>query len=305
MKTKNVLTLAVIGTIALMSCSQNSPVIENSNAKKPAEKGAVVKKENHRYGGWYCPDNLGGFPAVDINDWDKVPVVNGRMPTQEETQNGTSLINVDMEKYPNAKPLDMTMPKLARYFNRSSQKEEIIIIIQAVNVSNDSVVGFRFLNGGNGSAWFKDVKLMSENEIASLSHSKFVTHRVDINAPRDVVWGIMTKPEYAKTFQNIFDKNNSFTANWTSTTNVNFKYQNAGIGTADYAGELYGNMYIQNDSELDDYQYVEKFFLSGNEETGKAKLLIVCGPFGADYENQKFILKNWAKKVKELSEKKG
>ena len=68
--------------------------------------------EPHKYGGWYCPDNLNGFPAVDIHNWEDVPVINGRMPTQDETQTEASLIFIDIEKYPNAKPLDLKMPQL-------------------------------------------------------------------------------------------------------------------------------------------------------------------------------------------------
>ena len=42
-----------------------------------------AEKEPHKYGGWYCPDNLNGFPAVDINNWENVPIVNGRMATKD------------------------------------------------------------------------------------------------------------------------------------------------------------------------------------------------------------------------------
>ena len=120
--------------------------------------------EPHKYGGWYCPDNLNGFPAVDINNWEDVPVINGRMPTQDETQTEASLIFIDIEKYPNAKPLDLKMPQLARFYNNHSRKEEIVIVIQAINVSNDSVVGFRYLNGGNGSARFNEVNFVDDND---------------------------------------------------------------------------------------------------------------------------------------------
>ena len=58
-----------------------------------------ANKKTHDYGNWYCPDNLNGFPAVDIKKWESVPVVNGRMATMEETQNGTSLIFIDNQKY--------------------------------------------------------------------------------------------------------------------------------------------------------------------------------------------------------------
>jgi hypothetical protein len=33
------------------------------------------------------------------------------------------------------------------------------------------------------------------------------------------------------------------------------------------------------------------------------ELQIVCGPYGDDFKSQNIILKNWAQKVKELSEK--
>ena len=107
-----------------------------------------VKSEPHRYGGWYCPDNLNGFPAVDIADWKSVPVVNDRLPTKEEAQSEASLIFVDREKYPDAKALDMTMPKLALFYNESAQREDLVIVIQAFNVQNDSIVWFSISQWG-------------------------------------------------------------------------------------------------------------------------------------------------------------
>jgi hypothetical protein len=77
----NLLLLTACTLITLTSFSQ-----EDSESKV---------KDTHRYGGWYCPDNLNGFPAVDIQDWDAVPVINDRLPTREEAQNGTSLMYID------------------------------------------------------------------------------------------------------------------------------------------------------------------------------------------------------------------
>ena len=123
------LTLLCIGTT--VACSRNGAPAEN----KQDDVVSVPAVVPHQYGGWYCPDNLGGFPAVDILDWNDVPVVNGRMATQEETQNGTSLIFVDIEKHPDARPLDMEMPRLARFFNVQSDKNELVIVIQALAIS--------------------------------------------------------------------------------------------------------------------------------------------------------------------------
>ena len=304
MKNKSLFTLLILCLFTIISFAQNKKTNEKGKDVKNTEKISTEKQEPHRYGGYYCPDNLNGFPAVDIKNWGSVPVVNGRMATKEETQNGTSLIFVDDKKYPDAKPLDMKMPKLARYYNDHSGKKEIVIVIQAITVSNDSIVGFRYLNGGNGSARLDKVRFFSENEIEKIKPSRFVTLNFKINAAKDKVWKVLTKQEYSKTLQPIFDRENKLKTNWNKSSKVNFKYHNGGIPTTAFAGNLYGNQYIQIDFTMGDFQYVEKFLLSENEKTKKSELHIVCGPYGDDFNNQKDILNNWAQKVKELSEKK-
>ncbi len=303
MQNKILIPLCILCLTTVLSCSQNNNTVKNDKVELPLEKVKLTKQEPHNYGGYYCPDNLGGFPAVDINNWESVPVVNGRMATKEETQNGTSLIFVDLEKYPDTKPLDIRMPKLARYYNRNSGKEEIIIVIQALNVSNDSVVGFRFLNGGNGSAYLDKVRFLSDKEIENISSSRFVSINLDINASKDKIWEVLTKTEYNKTLQAIYDKEKKLQANWNIGSKVNFIYPNAGNITSEFSGDLYGNQYIQIDFEMDTNQYVEKFLVIENQETKSSELIIVCGPYGDDFKNQKTILKSWAQKVKELSEK--
>lgn len=303
MQNKILVILSIWCLNTLISCSQQKKTAKNDKAEQPIEKVNTTKQEPHRYGGYYCPDNLGGFPAVDINNWKGVPVVNGRMATKEETQNGTSLIFVDLDKYPDTKPLDIRMPKLARYYNEYSKKEEIIIVIQALKISNDSVVGFRYLNGGNGSAYLEKVRFLSDKEIENISSSRFVSLNVDINATKNKVWEVLTKTEYSKTLQAIFDQENKIKANLSVGSKVNFQYPNAGNLTSEFAGNVFGNQYIQIDFELGNDQYVQKFLVAENQETKRSELIIVCGPYRDDFKNQKTILKNWAQKVKELSEK--
>ncbi len=294
--------LAVLCLTSFTFCSQNKNTVNQEDVETPIQQSEKIKTEPHRYGGWYCPDNLNGFPAVDISQWKNVPVVNGRMATKEETRNGTSLIFPDTLKYPDAKILDITMPKLASFYNASSKRDDLIIIIQAINVDNDSIVGFRYLNGGNGSARLNEVRLLSDNEIKMIPASQFVSLDTKINATQDEIWEILTEPENAKHLQSTFDKDNKLKADWRKTSNVNFHYPNTGILNYSYEGKLFGNFYIQNDSEH--LQYNEKFLLLENEQTKNTELKIVSGPYDDDFEAQKRIINNWAKKVKELSEKK-
>jgi hypothetical protein len=282
----------------LAACSQNKTNSTSNQTKNIKHKA----KTYHNYGGWYCPDNLNGFPPVNIEDWNNVPVIKNRLPSKEETQNGSALIYIDTLDYPNAKPLPIDLPKLARYFNESSNKEELVIVIQAINVLNDSIVGFRYLNGGNGSAWLNEVKFLKDEEIKQLPPSKFVTISINIKAPQDSIWKVLTQPEYYKELQPIFDKEGLLSNLLTRTSTINFKYPNAGTITAEYADNLFGNKYAQIDYELDDYQYVEKFLLLEQPKTKTTELKIVCGPYQTDFKTQKAILEQWAEKVKSLSE---
>jgi len=294
--------MTIVFLFLIISCSDNNIKVGKENKEKTIEKLNIAQTRPHEYGGWYCPDNLKGFPAVDIDSWKNIPVVNGRFPTKEETKNGTSLIFVDTEKYSNAKVLDIKLPKLARYYNINSKKKELVIVIQAINFSNDSIVGFRYLNGGNGSARLNEVKFLSDIEIDSLSSSRFVKLNITINAPKDEIWNVLTKPKYRNTLLSIFNDENKVKKDLDNTSKVNFQSNNRSEITSEFAEDLYGNYYIQIDYLQGKYQHVAKFLLLENKQTKNTVLQIVCGPYQRDFKDQKILLNNWAHKVKELSE---
>ena len=116
---------------------------------------------------------------------------------------------------------------------------------------------------------------------------------------------MLTNPQYFEVLEVIFDKDHTPIPSWNDSSKVNFRYLNGGVITSEFAANLYGNHYIQIDSELGDSQYVAKFLLLDNEQSKSTELKIVCGPYSNDdFETQKDILNSWALKVKELSEKK-
>ena len=149
---------------------QDSITMRNQKINTSLAMQEAFKKENGltNNSGWYCPDNVKGFPPVDKISWYKVPVVNGRLPTFEETQNGTSLIYYDLHKTPSAKPYNMTMPKLATFFCPFTKQEENIIVIQVTQTATDTVAGYRFLTGGNGTSNFRDLHFLTESEVNKL-----------------------------------------------------------------------------------------------------------------------------------------
>jgi hypothetical protein len=294
---KKLLISTVLTAIVGCSTAENQPAQE-----KEKQKEETTQNPTHKYGGWYCPDNLNGFPAVNLKEWKNVPVINGRLPTEEEAKSEKSLIFVDRNLYPTAKAMDIELPKLAKFYNDYSKKTEVVIIIQAIEIEGDSIIGFRYLNGGNGSAHYKEVTFISENEVATISNAQFVSFNININASDNKVWEVMTQSKFTSKLQPLFDIKDYLNKDWKTKSNINYNYISLKNMTSEYANKLYGCWYIQNDYLIDNIGYVEKFLLLRDEETNQTELKIVCGPFKDDFETQQFVLHQWAEKVKELSE---
>ena len=300
MKNNSIQLFVGLCLISLSACAQNEVSPAPEKEEKSVQEETTQKPEPHRYGGWYCPDNLNGFPAVDITNWQDVPVISGRMPTKEETHSEASLIYVDPEKYPNAKALDIELPRLAMFYNEYAEREDLVIIIQAINVTDDSIVGFRYLNGGNGSSYLSDVRFLDDNEIAKYPKSKFITHSIFINAGQKDIYKVLRDEEYTDQFTHLFGLDEEEKKDWRNKTNVNFIYPEAGRSSSQYADLLFGNFYIQNDYKVGHYN--QKFLLMENEHTKMTELRIVSGPHVDDYKTQQRVIKDWADQVKALSE---
>lgn len=295
MKVKNLNLFVLLCLTSFMACSQNQESESNKLLKSSNQIDKTIKNEPHNFGGWYCPDNLNGFPAVDLKNWKSVPVISDRLPTKAETKSSASLIYIDTLKYPDASSLNLYLPRLAKYYSQSTKREDLIIVIQAIRVGTDSIVGFRYLNGGNGSARIREVNFMTENEIELPSSAQFVTLDINIQAKAEKVWEILLKPEHTRSLLP------TSTETWPKTSKVNFYYPGSGKLRNAYANLLYGNFYAQND--YDSLNYSEKFLLLEDQESGVTELKIVIGPFTNDYEKQKGIILAWSKRLKDLSEK--
>jgi hypothetical protein len=108
------------------------------------------------------------FPAIDIKSWKNTPVVNGRLPTREETSNGTSLLYYE-NPTPDIKAYDITLPKLAYYNKQDAQKGELVVVIQVVQTAEDTLVGYRPLAGGNGASYFSEFRFLTDDEVKKVT----------------------------------------------------------------------------------------------------------------------------------------
>lgn len=149
--------LILASTLTICSCSEETPKETHDSPINYA----------HGFMAWDCPDNL-EFPRIDLKDWEKVPVVNGRLPTYEEAQSGKALLHIDKEFNPDlkdVKPYDMKLPKLAYFINPRTKQKEVVIVIQLVQFKDYVWAGLRYVSGGNASAKMSDLEFLLDDEI--------------------------------------------------------------------------------------------------------------------------------------------
>jgi hypothetical protein len=127
-----------------------------------------------------CPDSR-FFPSIDLKNWDKISVVNGRLPTYKETVNGTSIHTYGGTENKNVRPYKMTLPRLAYFVNgpgkivpdssahKMAIKPQLVVVIQVVQTLTDTLVGFRYLTGGVGGSYFRDFHFLNYEEANKLA----------------------------------------------------------------------------------------------------------------------------------------
>ena len=300
---KILLSVLIISGNLLCACAQQKDMEQTTEVStNPVKEPKTEKATAHSFGGWYCPDNLGGFPPVNTAELGAVPVVKGRMPTQDEASNGTSLMYFDPDKYPTAKPLDMELPKLARYYTNFSDQKEIVVVIQAVVVDNDTVVGFRYLNGGNGTSWYREVEFLTDIEVKDFGPTPFVFLETSINATKEKVWNAIIKTDYAKELGERFHEQAFFDSEWSKDKRINLETETANERANGNVSLLFGNIYLQVNNVLNGHPFVEKVLLLNEDEGKTSKIQVVFGPYldGYEAENQKW--QNWIEEVKRMSE---
>ena len=261
----------------------------------------ATKKEPHRYGGWYCPDNF-GFVPVDIQHLDEVPAVENRLPTQEELQDHKSLINVDTEKYPDARALEMDLPRVARIYSEHKGMSELIIVIQAIVVTGDTVVGYRFPNGGNGSAWMSDVTFLSENEVDDMGAQPFFYTRSVLKASKEEIWKAITETKYAKQLGEDFDQQEFFSSEWTADSKAYLSLDTGVEKASGYVGTVFGNAYLHIDYNRDGFHYSEKMLMVENHDDNTTELFVASGPFPDNFKKHKSNWQSWFDEVRKASE---
>jgi hypothetical protein len=303
MTNKRLIVFLFLLTIIMASCGSHETGEEvEDDVLIEEEVAKPTKRTQHSYGGWYCPDNITGFPPVDIQNIDELKVVNGRLPTREETRKGLALMYIDTAEEKDARPLDITLPKLARYHSQYSEKEEVIIIIQASIIGNDTIVGFRYPNGGNGSAWFDEITFLSEEEVQEIGSTQFVFVETKIQASKEEVWRSITGTDYAVRLGMMFGKPGLFSSDWNNRTNEKLSYDTENDKAVGILSHLFGNIYLQIDYATNGHNSVEKMLILDDENGTSSRIQLVIGPFSKDFDQHNEEWTQWIMQLKHRSE---
>lgn len=288
--------------LTFVSCSSQETTEEQpEKASEESIEAASKKSEPHRYGGWYCPDNF-GFVPVDIQYLDLVPAIADRLPTEQELNDNMSLINVDTEKHPDARALEMDLPRVASIYSERKGINELIIVIQAIVVQEDTVVGYRFANGGNGSAWFGDVTFLSEDEVADMGAQPFFYSKKVLNADTKEIWSALGQTDYFKQLGEKFKHQYFFGAEWNADSEAHLNLDSNGEKATGYVGMVFGNYYLQIDYDIAGVHYSEKLLMMEDQENNTTEFFFASGPYPQDFGTQKAKWDSWVEAVKKVSE---
>lgn len=302
MKTMNnrILIACLISALMIVfSCNSQETITEK---KQSDQKESVESKIRppHKYGGWYCPDNF-GFVPVDIYKLDVVPAISNRLPTEQELKDHKSLIKIDTKLYPEAKALDMDLPRVARIYSESKKMSELIIVIQAVIVGEDTIVGYRFPNGGNGSDWISAVSFLSNEEVEEMGPQPFFYSKSTLKASKDDIWKAIGTTEYGKELLVKFNRQDLYDKDWYSSSWPHLKIEDDEGKIHGYVGIVFGNLYLQLDYNKNGKHYSEKILMIEHPEDNTTELFFASGPFPDDYKDQNLKWSSWVEAVVESS----
>lgn len=94
---------------------------------------------------------------IDLKNWRKTPITEGRAATAEDVEQGRAAFQVGGE------PVELDLPKCAIVREEGVGEATPVILIQAERLEDGTIaVGYRLLTGGVGITSLEDVELLSE-----------------------------------------------------------------------------------------------------------------------------------------------
>lgn len=100
--------------------------------------------------------------AYKKNEWDKVAFIRNRIANKEDVIAGRAVFYIeDVEKeYHSYLPIPTSIPSLVFQVDSETRIKTLAVIIQAEKVNEDSIIGVRYFEGGNGICSLNEIEFI-------------------------------------------------------------------------------------------------------------------------------------------------
>ncbi|MFY9398717.1 MAG: hypothetical protein WAR22_10180 [Desulfomonilia bacterium] len=103
---------------------------------------------------------------LDIDHWYKTPCITDRIATKNDVESGLAVFYINNPR--EMEPLRIKLPACAIHTDEDTKEQTPVIMIQAEKFQGQKLIGYRFLNGGNG------IGLLSEFTILAGPDKRFI-----------------------------------------------------------------------------------------------------------------------------------
>ena len=181
----------------------------------------------------------------------------------------------------------MDLPRVARVNAELLGMHELVIVIQAIVVQKDTVVGYRFVNGGNGSSRIGEVTFLSNEEVSALGSQPFYYNKTVYKASVKDIWNTLRKTDFFKQLGKKFNKQDFFAKEWDAQSHTGLKLDNKDEKAEGSIGMVFGNYYMQINYNRNGFHYSEKLLMIENQDDKTTQVFFASGPFTKYFDKKK------------------
>ena len=107
------------------------------------------------------------WKPILLKEWKSTPVLNDRIANEDDVKKGVAVYYFEGGEETH-KPYKIELPKLAYLTDNETKQRHLVVIIQIEELSDEVVVGYRNLDGGNGAALLNEFEILDKAETERL-----------------------------------------------------------------------------------------------------------------------------------------
>jgi hypothetical protein len=102
--------------------------------------------------------------AIDLASWRETPHKKADVASEQVVKDGTAVFYIRPDGNDH-RILEVKVPSLAFFFDPETKERNIVVVIQGERVGDEELIGFRYLNGGNGICTVSELEFVDESDL--------------------------------------------------------------------------------------------------------------------------------------------